>query len=92
MNKNSKIYKEFSAIIQGNSKLSFITYDGEGIEGLTSSLKDVRVPLIKQRKHKFNKHFMDFEVFSQLTTPVEVKEAVTIKPRSISRSRVNVNA
>ena len=84
-NRNSKIYKEFSAIIQGNSKLCFLCTGPE--EDLTSSLIDVRVPLIKQRKQKFNKHFIEFDVYQNLIAkPVkqEVVKVKTEKPRSRS--------
>lgn len=60
MNKNSKIYKELDSIINGHSKLCFIgTY-------LLDELKDIRIPLIKIKKHKFNKMFIEFIVLQDL--------------------------
>lgn len=62
LNKNSKIFKELDALVNGHSKLCFIGTH------LTDELRDIRIPLMRIKKHKFNKMFIEYLVLQELIT------------------------
>jgi hypothetical protein len=84
VNKNSKIYKEFDALINGHSKLCFMgTY-------VLDEVRDIRIPLIRIKKHKFNKMFIEYMVLqdliqSTIVPPQSSAKTTNSRKRSIKK-------
>jgi hypothetical protein len=57
--KNSKIYKELDALINGHAKICFV---GER----PIPMHEERIPLMKVKKHKFNKMFIEYMVLQEI--------------------------
>jgi hypothetical protein len=71
-----KLMRELSSLVlHGNAKVSVL---GEPVE----SVQGIRMPLMKIKKHKFNKGFIEWEVMQQMLQvqrKSEVKEAIEIR-------------
>ena len=64
-----------SLVLHGNAKVSVL---GEPVE----SVQGIRMPLMKIKKHKFNKGFIEWEVMLQMLQAQrqrEVKEAAEVR-------------
>ena len=54
-------------MIHGNAKLSFIMMDASPVTTrFLESIDGIRMPLLKIRKEKFNKMFIEFDVLMQM--------------------------
>jgi hypothetical protein len=67
---SSKIYKELeSLLINGNAKLNILNITQEGNDKVMAAdddIKGVRMPLMRNKKEKFNKMFIEYQTLREM--------------------------